>query len=269
MPECNSLRQIWGICMKGFYTLVLVLAIHVLFSQTYVQSQEVEKPFPYESWKYLYEPKCSKCHPLDRIFADPKTEEEWKICVNRMIQKSPLWITPEEGELIIAEIIGIRKGVIGSFPKKKKYADARLLFIDRCTVCHSLNRILLANKTGEEWKETVGRMRDNAPELFLDEDLPVIIEYLTERAAIMRDDVAAQKIVEKCLICHDAGRIFLERKSRRDWVKTVADMRVMVREKLKKDWFTHHESKIIVNLLVKTQGLEPEESQKLKLNTDD
>ena len=106
--------------MKGFYTLVIVLATHVLFSQTYVQSQEVEKPFPYESWKYLYEPKCSKCHPLDRIFADPKTEEEWKICVNRMIKKSPLWITPEEGELIIAEIIGTRKGVIRIFSSEEE-----------------------------------------------------------------------------------------------------------------------------------------------------
>jgi hypothetical protein len=120
-----------------------------------------------------------------------------------------------------------------------------------------VNRILLADKTAEEWKETVTRMRDNAPELFLDEDLPVIIEYLTERGKIMRDDVAAQKIVDKCLICHDGGRIFLERKSRREWKEIVADMRLLVREELKKDWFTHHESKIIVNLLVKTQGLVP------------
>ena len=246
--------------MKSLYTLVIVLTIHVLFSQTYVQSQEVEKPFLYESWKYLYEPKCSKCHPLDRIFEDPKSEEEWRSCITRMIEKSPLWITPEEGEQIITEILGTKKDVIGSFPKKKEYADARLLFIDRCTVCHPVNRILLADKTGDEWQETVTRMRDNAPEMFLDEDLPVIIEYLTERGAIMRDDVAAQQIVDKCLICHDAGRIFLERKSRRDWKKTVADMRLLAREELKKDWFTHHESKIIVDLLVKTQGLVPEDN---------
>ena len=246
--------------MRNFYTLVIVLTIYVLFSQTYVQSQEVEKPFPYESWKYLYEPKCSKCHPLDRIFSDPKTEEEWRSCITRMIEKSPLWITPEEGEQITTEILGTKKGVIGSFPKKKKYVDSRLLFIDRCTVCHSVNRILLANKTGEEWQETVTRMRDNAPEMFLDEDLPVIIEYLTERGAMMRDDVVAQKIVDKCLICHDAGRIFLERKSKRDWEETVTDMRLLVRERFKKDWFTHHEFKIIVDLLVKTQGLESETS---------
>ena len=244
--------------MKSFYTLVIVLIINVLFLQIYCQSQEVEKPFPYESWQYLYESKCSKCHTLERIFADPKTEEGWKICINRMVQKSPLWITLDEGEQIIAEILGMKKDIIGSFPQKKKYTEARLLFIDRCTMCHSVNRILLANKTAEGWKETVTRMRDNAPELFLDEDLPVIIEYLTERGAIMRDDVAAQKIVDKCLICHAAGRIFLERKSRKDWKETVADMRLLAREELKKDWFTHHESKIIVNLLVKTQGLVPE-----------
>ena len=242
--------------MKSFSTLVIVLTIYVLFTQTYVQSQEVEEPFPYESWKYLYEPKCSKCHPLDRIFEDPKSKEEWRSCITKMIEKSPSWISPEEGEQIITEILGTRKDETESFAERKEYADARLLFIDRCTVCHSADRILLANKTGEEWQETVTRMRDNAPEMFLEEDLPVIIAYLTERGTIMRDDVVAQKIVDKCLICHDAGRIFLERKSKRDWEKTVTDMRLITREKLKKDWFTHHEFKIIVDLLVKTQGLE-------------
>ncbi len=246
--------------MRSFRALVIALTIYVLLSQTYVLSQEAEEPFPYESWTYLCEPKCSKCHSLDRIFADPKTEEEWRTCITRMIEKSPLWITPEEGDQIISEIIGAKKEVIGSFPRKKEFADARLLFIDRCTMCHPVNRILLADKTGEEWTETVTRMRDNAPELFFDEDLPVIIEYLTERGAIVREDVAAQKIVDKCLICHDAGRLFLERKSRRGWKETIADMRLLAREELKKDWFTHHESKIIVNLLVKTQGLEPEDS---------
>ena len=241
--------------MRNCLILGIVFMVYVVCSQTYGQKQETKEPFPYESLKYLYESKCSKCHPLDRIFTDPKTKGEWQICVTRMIQKSPLWITPEEGELIIAEIIGIRKSVIGSFPKKKKYDEARLLFIDRCTNCHPVNRILMANKTKEEWKETVIRMRDNAPELFLDEDLPIIVDYLTERATIMRDDVAAEIMVKKCLICHEGGRILLERKSKRDWGQTVADMRLLAREELKKDWFTHHESKIIVDLLVKTQGL--------------
>jgi hypothetical protein len=241
--------------MRSFCILVIVFMVYVLCSQTYGQTQETKEPFPYESWHFLYEPKCSKCHTLKRIFTEPKTEAEWRTCVARMIQKSPAWITPEEGEQIIAEILGNKKDLIGSFPKKKKYDDARLLFIDRCTMCHSVNRILVANKTREEWKETVVRMRDNAPDLFLDEDLPVITDYLAERGTIMRDDIAAETMVDRCLICHDAGRIFLERKSRSDWEKTVADMRLLAREGFKKDWFTHDEFKIIVDLLVKTQGL--------------
>jgi hypothetical protein len=176
-----------------------------------------------------------------------------------MIQKSPAWIIPEEGEQIIAEILGNKKDVIGSFPKKKRYDDARLLFIDRCTMCHSMNRILIANKTREEWEETVTRMRDNAPDLFLDEDLPIITDYLAERATVLRDDIAAKTMVDRCLICHDAGRIFLERKSRSDWEKTVTDMRLLAREGFKKDWFTHDEFKIIVDLLVNTQGLVTDE----------
>ena len=238
----------------------IAFMVCMLSSQAYGQAQEAKKPFPYESWQFLYEHKCSKCHTLKRIFTEPKTEGEWQICVTRMIQKSPAWITPEEGKQIISEIHGAKKDVVGYSPKKKEYDDARLLFIDRCTKCHSVNRVITANKTKKEWEETVIRMHDNAPDLFLDEDLPVITDYLAERAAILRDDIAAKIIVNKCLICHEAGRILLERKSRSDWEKTVTDMRLLAREGFKKDWFRSSEFKIIVDLLVKTQGLVPDES---------
>ena len=98
-------------------------------------------------------------------------------------------------------------------------------------------------------------MRDNAPELFLDEDIPVLVEYLVERGKMMRDDIAAQIVVEKCLVCHELGRILLERKSRKDWEKCVADMRILAKQSFKKDWFTRDEFNLIVDLLVKTQGL--------------
>ncbi|MDR4509685.1 MAG: hypothetical protein MRJ65_15885 [Candidatus Brocadiaceae bacterium] len=242
--------------MKNFFLFGILFLVFTPCSQAYAQKQESEETFEYQKWQFLYESKCSKCHTLERIFADTKTEDEWRICVNRMMEKSPLWITPEEGEQVIIEILQTKKEVVGTFPRKKKYDDARLLFIDRCTNCHPVNRIFKANKTREEWEETVLRMRDNAPELFSEEDIPILIDFLSERGEIMRDDVAAGIMVEKCLICHEGGRILLERKSKRDWEKTVKDMRVITREKLKKDWFTHEESKVIVDLLVRTQGIE-------------
>ena len=234
---------------------LLFLILFIPFSVGYGQTQETKEEFQYKEWRFLYEEKCSKCHTLERVFTEPKTENEWRICITRMMNKNKLWITEEEGAQIIDEIIGKRKDIIASVPQKKKYADAQVLFIDRCTRCHKVSRILDKNKTRDEWVETIIRMRDNAPELFFDEDIPVIANFLTERGNIIRDDIAAQIMEEKCLVCHEAGRILLERKSRKDWEKCVADMRIQVRKDLKKDWFTKDEFNLIVDLLVKTQGI--------------
>lgn len=250
----------YDICMNAKSTVMVKLpifltALIVSLSLCYGQTQEAVEKFQFKEWRFLYEEKCSKCHTLERVFTEPKTENEWRICITRMMNKNKLWITEEEGAQIIDEIIGKRKDIIASVPQKKKYADAQVLFIDRCTKCHTVSRILDKNKTRDEWVETVIRMRDNAPESFLDEDILVIADFLTERGNIIRDDIAAQIMEEKCLVCHEAGRILLERKSRRDWEKCVSDMRIQVRKDLKKDWFTKNEFNLIVNLLVKTQGI--------------
>ena len=238
---------------------LLFLILFIPFSVGDGQTQETKEEFQYKEWRFLYEEKCSKCHTLERVFTEPKTENEWRICITRMMNKNKLWITGEEGAQIIDEIIGKRKDIIASVPQKKKYADAQVLFIDRCTRCHKVSRILDKNKTRDEWVETIIRMRDNAPELFFDEDIPVIANFLTERGNIIRDDIAAQIMEEKCLVCHEAGRILLERKSRKDWEKCVADMRIQVRKDFKKDWFTKDEFNLIVDLLVKTQGIKGNE----------
>lgn len=244
--------------MKKNLIVVIIFIISALYTQAFGQAQEIEKKFKYQEWRFLYEDKCSKCHTLERIFAEPKTENEWRICVTRMMRKTPLWITPEESAQIIEEIIGTRKDVIIPHSVEKTYHKAELLFIDRCTKCHTLTQILNKDKTREEWHETVLRMRDNAPELFREEDIKILVDYITERGNMVRDDVAATIMVDKCLICHEWGRILLERKSRRDWEKCVTDMRRLARETFKKDWFTHDEFNAVVDLLVKTQGLEME-----------
>lgn len=228
--------------------------VNLAFSVACIPALEAGEKFQYKAPQFLYEEKCSKCHDLERVFAEPKTEDEWQDCVARMAQKSPMWITGEEGAQIIGEIVGKRKECIAPVPRQKKYGDVQLLFIDRCTKCHTVSRILKEDKTKEEWAETVLRMRDNAPEQFTGDDVEVLTAYLTERGAMMRDDVASQIMVEKCLVCHEAARILLERKSRKDWEKCVTDMRVLARQKFNKDWFTSNEFRLIVDLLVKTQG---------------
>lgn len=219
-------------------------------------AQETGTAVQFKKGKFLYESKCSKCHTLGRVFTDPKTHDEWRSCVTRMREKSPMWITDEEGEQIIGEILHTGEGVVGEFPQKKKYDDAKLLLIDRCTECHSLNRILIARKTRGEWAQTVLKMRKKSPESFLDEDIPLLTDFLGERSDMLRDDHAAEIMVTKCLVCHDAARILLERKSRTEWEKTVSDMQVYARKTFLEDWFMSSEFTLIVDLLEKTQGVE-------------
>ena len=227
--------------------------------QSFAQERETEKTFQYQKIKFLYESKCSKCHTLERVFAEPKTHDEWRLCVARMMEKSPSWITAEEGEQILSEILKTRDDAVGTFPHKKKYDDARLLFVDRCTQCHSVNRILMARKNRGEWVRTILKMREKSPDSILVDDIPILAEYLTERGEIIREDHASEILVTKCMVCHQGGRILLARKSREEWEKTVVDMREHARKTFLEDWFHSSEFDIIVDLLVKTQGIESEE----------
>ena len=244
--------------MRNGFKFIIITLVAFLAYQLFCQAEESQKKYEYQHWKFLYEEKCSKCHTLDRVFADLKTEEEWRSCVARMMRKNPLWITPEDSEHIIQEIFKVRGDIISQMPQKKRFKNARLLFIDRCTKCHQVDRILNQVKTREEWKETVLRMRDNAPELFYHNDVSIIANFLAERSHIIKEDVGAEIIVNKCLNCHEWGRILLEQKSKKEWEECVTRMRKIVRKEMKKDWYTHDEFKLVVDILVKTQGIDEE-----------
>jgi cytochrome c5 len=53
------------------------------------------------------------------------------------------------------------------------------LLEDRCTVCHGLDRVTRAQKTADEWAQTVDRMIDKGTQLDADER-DVLIDYLTQ-----------------------------------------------------------------------------------------
>jgi len=55
--------------------------------------------------------KCSKCHNLDRAFAQRRTKHEWKILVKRMSVRHRSWINDAEAQLIgdyLAKIYGTK-----------------------------------------------------------------------------------------------------------------------------------------------------------------
>jgi hypothetical protein len=54
------------------------------------------------------------------------------------------------------------------------------LFESKCSVCHSIDRPKSKNKTKEEWKTTVMRMKNSNSCPITDEEAKMIIDYLAE-----------------------------------------------------------------------------------------
>ena len=63
-----------------------------------------------------------------------------------------------------------------------KAADSSVegLFERRCSMCHPTARPLSKTKTGEEWRQTVMRMKARAGDRISDEEAEMLIKYLTE-----------------------------------------------------------------------------------------
>jgi cytochrome c5 len=57
--------------------------------------------------------------------------------------------------------------------------DGAALLAERCTVCHGLDRVTSAQKTREQWEQTVARMVGKGAELN-EEEQKILIAYLAE-----------------------------------------------------------------------------------------
>jgi mono/diheme cytochrome c family protein len=59
-------------------------------------------------------------------------------------------------------------------------SDAKALFEKRCSLCHPASRPLSKNKSGDEWRQTVTRMKGYAGDRISEEEVAIIVDYLTE-----------------------------------------------------------------------------------------
>jgi hypothetical protein len=57
--------------------------------------------------------------------------------------------------------------------------DGQTLMQQRCSVCHSLNRVTTAHKTAADWKTTVDRMINNGAQLSPAEE-QTLVNYLAQ-----------------------------------------------------------------------------------------
>ena len=74
--------------------------------------------------------------------------------------------------IVLVVVVGLTACGGGDSPQDQ-------LLQDRCTACHSLARVEKAQKTREEWDQTVSRMVGKGVQLTEDEQ-SALVEYLAE-----------------------------------------------------------------------------------------
>lgn len=125
----------------------------------------------------LFEEKCSLCHTLDRVFLIPLTDESRRHIVLRMRERAPDWISEEEARLILDYLSRAPRAIV---PRKEVSGDAAAIFRQRCSACHSLERVYLKleESRAPSWMHIVKRMREKAPQWLTDEETEQIVQYL-------------------------------------------------------------------------------------------
>ncbi len=143
--------------------------------------------------------------------------------------------------------------------EREDYADNRLLFFDRCIICHPVNRILKENRSSEEWYETVERMRSEAGDYITEKDATRIATFLSERSDVLKEDAGSELFVAKCLVCHPPGeKILLERHNKIEWEEIVKDRQQFAKNATPRIRIGNEDAAVIIELLTKTQGPEPD-----------
>lgn len=131
----------------------------------------------------LFEEKCSMCHTTDRVFIMPLTRESRRHIVERMQILANGWISLEEAHEILEYL---NHGAPESeIPVRKEVVDGpAALFRERCTVCHTAERVYLElQESGKKhkapaWLHIVRRMREKAPEWVTEKEAGKILEFL-------------------------------------------------------------------------------------------
>ena len=99
----------------------------------------------------------------------------------------------------------------------------------KCSTCHSLERVYAYAKTEAGWRDYVSRMRAKDPVILNDAETLLALGYLIKNLGIdetkMDIQVGMKIVLEKCHKCHTVERVFTSKKTQAEWVKTIELMR--------------------------------------------
>ncbi len=245
--KCHSLERIYTATMTDWSPIVSRMASN---DASNISSAEVKHIAEYlnklEDRKFekrarqLISAKCVICHALDKIFIAEKNAQRWREIVDRMIKivGDPSYMNDEEKEVIIRFLSSRRQGRILDPPDigADDLIGVRKLIARKCSAgCHALERVLIPEKSREEWTETVNSMVEMTgdPEYLSEPEKQQIIDFLSLPLDERRSGPAAEPpsarlehplLKAKCQHCHSLHVVEQAEKSTDEWAQTVSKM---------------------------------------------
>jgi mono/diheme cytochrome c family protein len=168
-----------------------------------------------------------------------------KICINRFFKKFYKSL-PIYGVLILIAVyfqIPLYAGLYIISAIKNQYVTlsengrqvrvnvnmGRKVVQQKCSTCHSLERVYAYFKTEEGWRDYVSRMREKDPTIINNQEAREALGYLVKNLGIdeakMDIQIGMRIILEKCHRCHTLERVFTAKMTQGEWVLTIEKMR--------------------------------------------
>lgn len=202
----------------------------------------------------LMERKCSKCHSIERIFLSFKDGKDWQQTVQRMAELDYPNISKGDVERITDYLIEEQR-------RREKSTDRRKtgenLVSRKCRICHDLGRVFSANKTAQEWEETIDNMIEllGVSNFLSTQQKNDIILFLSSRQGSRIQSKLSSKakmaealVARKCSAgCHALDRVLRVEKDPQQWRETVESMEAMTGDP---NFLSEQEEDIVINWLL-------------------
>lgn len=128
----------------------------------------VQDPAPAEKAERIMNGSCASCHDIRKIQMQAHDEEGWTKIVNAMIEKGAK-VNKEDIPLLVEYLVETQ-GPLPDGPGKS-------IVLEKCTMCHTLNRVRHHFTTPEGWADTLSAMFNEGLSLS-DEEFATVLRYL-------------------------------------------------------------------------------------------
>ncbi len=127
----------------------------------------------------LMQQKCSKCHTLERVVGAQKDAKGWATTIARMEARPDSGLSDSDARTIAAYLTSRSTPENGS----TALTVARAIIDQRCSRCHTLERVYSGSHTRAEWQAIVSRMEAHASGssgAFRPGETQQIVDYLAQ-----------------------------------------------------------------------------------------